>query len=56
VPADIAAPFAAHLAAAGVMITGTTKQRWVTHLDVGAADVDAALASVVAFFAQGSRA
>ena len=51
VPADIAAPFAAHLAADGIMITGTTRQRWVTHLDVTAADVDRALASVAAFFA-----
>jgi threonine aldolase len=55
VPADIAAPFAAHLAAAGVMLTGTTKQRWVTHLDVASADVDAALASVAAFFARPVR-
>jgi threonine aldolase len=47
---DIAAAFAAHLAAAGVMLTGTTRQRWVTHLDVTAADVDKALASVAAFF------
>jgi len=51
VPADIAAAFAAHLGADGIMITGTTRQRWVTHLDVGAADVDRALASVAAFFA-----
>ena len=52
VAADIAAPFAAHLAADGIMITGTARQRWVTHLDVGAADVDRALASVAAFFAR----
>jgi threonine aldolase len=50
VPADIAAPFAAHLAADGILITGTTRQRWVTHLDVTAADVDRALASVAAYF------
>ena len=51
VPGPIAAPFAAHLAAAGVMITGTTRQRWVTHLDVGRVDVDHALAAVGRFFA-----
>ncbi len=51
VPPHIAAAFAAHLAAAGVMLTGTARQRWVTHLDVAAADVDRALASVDRFFA-----
>jgi threonine aldolase len=48
---SIAAPFAAHLAAGGVLLTGTTQQRWVTHLDVTAADVDAALAAVDRYFA-----
>ena len=52
VPADIAAAFATHLAADGVRVTGTTRQRWVTHLDVTAADVDRAVASVAAFFAR----
>jgi threonine aldolase len=51
VPDAIAAPFAAHLAAEGILITGTTRQRWVTHLDVGAADVDRAIAGVDRFFA-----
>jgi hypothetical protein len=32
------------------MITGTTRQRWVTHLDVAAADVDRAIAGVDRFF------
>ena len=50
VPPAIAAAFAAHLAADGILITGTTRQRWVTHLDVGAADVDRALESVDRFF------
>jgi threonine aldolase len=50
VPADIAAAFAAHLASDGVLITGTTQQRWVTHLDVDTADVDTAIASVDRFF------
>ena len=50
VPADIAAAFAAQLAADGILITGTARQRWVTHLDVTAADVDRALASVATFF------
>lgn len=51
VPPNIAAAFAAQLAADGVMVTGTTRQRWVTHLDVAAADVDRALAGVDRFFA-----
>ena len=49
--AEVAAAFAAHLAAEGIQITGTTRQRWVTHLDVARADVDAAIASVGRFFA-----
>jgi len=53
---DIAPAFAAHLAAAGVAITGTTQQRWVTHLDVARADVDAAIAVVDRFFAGRSSA
>ncbi len=56
VPPAIAAAFAAHLAADGVLITGTTRQRWVTHLDVGAADVDRALASVDRFFDEARNA
>jgi threonine aldolase len=56
VPDDIAAAFAAHLAAAGVRPYGTARQRWCTHLDVGRADVDAAIACVDAFFAgRGAR-
>ena len=51
VRAEVAAAFAAHLAAEGIQITGTTRQRWVTHLDVARADVDAAIASVGRFFA-----
>jgi threonine aldolase len=51
VRAEIAAAFAAHLAAEGIQITGTTRQRWVTHLDVARTDVDAAIASVDRFFA-----
>jgi threonine aldolase len=59
VPVDepIADAFAAHLAAHGVRTTGGRgrygsglTQRWVTHLDVGPADVDAALAAVARFF------
>ncbi len=48
---DLADSFAAHLAAAGVQITGTQQQRWVTHLDVSSEDVDHAVAVVDAFFA-----
>ncbi len=51
VPQDIALPLANHLAREGVAITGTTRQRWVTHLDVTTADVDAAIAAVDRFFA-----
>ncbi len=43
--------FAEHLAANGVQITGSAHQRWVTHLDVGRADVDRAIGVVDAFFA-----
>ncbi|MFK8250872.1 low-specificity L-threonine aldolase [Ancylobacter terrae] len=49
----IAPAFAAHLEAGGVGITagyGSTKQRWVTHLDVDAAAVEGALAVVRDFF------
>ena len=48
---DLADAFAAHLARAGVQITGTQQQRWVTHLDVSSEDVDRAVAVVDAFFA-----
>jgi threonine aldolase len=51
VPQDIALPLSTHLARQGIAITGTTRQRWVTHLDVNAADVDAAIAAVDRFFA-----
>jgi threonine aldolase len=47
----VAADFARHIADAGVLITGTTKQRWVTHLDVAREDVARAVAAVDAFFA-----
>jgi threonine aldolase len=50
VPEAIAGAFAAHLAADGIMITGAARQRWVTHLDVGVADVSRAIASVDRFF------
>jgi len=50
VPEATAPAFAAHLAENGILITGTTRQRWVTHLDVDAADVDRAIESVDAFF------
>jgi threonine aldolase len=52
VDSAIAAPFAKHLAEQGVQITGTTRQRWVTHLDVSRADVLRTLAVVDAFFAR----
>jgi threonine aldolase len=49
----IAADFSAYLAARGIGITssyGATKQRWVTHLDVNRAAVQAALDAAQAFF------
>jgi threonine aldolase len=54
VEAELAAPLLAHLAANGVKITsgayGTAARiRWVTHLDVGAADVAQAIAAVQSF-------
>jgi threonine aldolase len=54
----LAPDFHAHLEAAGIAcITHYGRgpspvQRWVTHLDVGAADVDAAVAAVDAFFSR----
>ena len=49
--------FSQYLAANGVGITGTYgKQRWVTHLDVDDAAVDAALSAVAAFFKAGAEA
>ena len=50
VPDKIAAPFTAHLLKDGVRPYGTARHRWVTHLDVSTADVDAAVASVDRFF------
>ncbi|APG94382.1 L-allo-threonine aldolase (plasmid) [Sinorhizobium americanum] len=53
---SIAAPLAAHLAGAGIGITssaGGRRQRWVTHMDVDAQSVGAALAAIDAFFAKG---
>jgi threonine aldolase len=46
----------AHLKAQGVLATGLIGLRFVTHLDVDAADIDRAIASVKAFFAQPGRA
>ena len=52
VAAELAGAFASHLAANGVAVTGVYgKQRWVTHLDVDARAVEAALAVVDEFFA-----
>lgn len=51
VAAPVAAEFAGHLEREGVLVTGTARQRWVTHLDVSQADVDAVLVSAGRFFA-----
>ena len=56
VPAAIANAFAAHLAADGILLTGTTRQRWVTHLDVDANDVAHALTSTDRFFERNASA
>jgi threonine aldolase len=53
IPGDVAAAFAAHLAAHGIGITsayGATRQRWVTHLDVDRAAVETALRVAREFF------
>ena len=54
---DLAAGFAQHLAAQDVRVNGSAGrygsgmvQRWVTHLDVGAAEVDQALNIIRGFF------
>ena len=52
VPAEIAEAFAAHLEGEGVRLFGTTRQRWVTHLDVARPDIDRAVASVDRYFAR----
>ena len=39
-----------HLAAEGVLATGLYQLRFVTHLDVDAADVDRAVAAIRQFF------
>jgi threonine aldolase len=51
VGSDIAASFSAHLAAAGLLVSSVgTAQRWVTHLDVDASAVEAALAIAARYF------
>ncbi|MBV8656754.1 MAG: low-specificity L-threonine aldolase [Burkholderiales bacterium] len=51
VDAAIAADFAAHLNVAGLLVSSVgTAQRWVTHLDVDTAAVDAALGIAGQFF------
>ena len=46
----------AHLARDGVLATGLIGLRFVTHLDVDAAGIDRAIASLRAFFAEGGSA
>ncbi len=43
VAAEHAEKFAKHLAANNILVTGSTRQRWVTHLDVDRAQVETAL-------------
>jgi threonine aldolase len=54
VAAEVAPAFAGYLAARGIAVTstyGALRQRWVTHLDVGPAEVELALAAAGEFFA-----
>lgn len=56
VDAAIAEAFGSHLKAMGIGTTGGYgKQRWVTHLDVDARSVEAALDAVGSFFATANR-
>ncbi|MBL8521881.1 MAG: low-specificity L-threonine aldolase [Betaproteobacteria bacterium] len=50
VPHEHAAPFAAHLKHQGILVHGTARQRWVTHLDIDRAALDRALAAVAGYF------
>ncbi|WP_374334681.1 low-specificity L-threonine aldolase [Leeia sp.] len=50
VPPAVAEAFASHLLQHGILITGTTLQRWVTHLDVNRSQVDAAIRIARQFF------
>jgi threonine aldolase len=43
VAADHAEKFAEHLASQNILVTGSTRQRWVTHLDVDRAQIETAV-------------
>ena len=50
---SLAESFSAHLKSRGILVSGAYgKQRWVTHLDVTAADVDRAVAAAGEYFAK----
>ncbi len=51
VAAEHAEKFAQHLAASHVLVTGSTRQRWVTHLDVDHTQVETALRIAHEYFA-----
>jgi threonine aldolase len=50
VPATQAEPFAAHLKRNGILVHGTSRQRWVTHLDIDCAMIDQTIQSVAQHF------
>ncbi|WP_018152033.1 low-specificity L-threonine aldolase [Leeia oryzae] len=50
VPQEIATEFAAYLQQQRILVTGTTLQRWVTHLDVTRSHVDESIRIVRRFF------
>lgn len=50
VPAECANDFATYLRKEGVLVTGTTRQRWVTHLDVDRSAIDASIRIARKFF------
>ncbi len=50
VPSADADAFAAFLRQLGILVHGTLRQRWVTHLDIDSAGVDAAAAAVEQYY------
>jgi threonine aldolase len=50
VPTAQTEPFAAHLKRNGILVHGTSRQRWVTHLDIDRAMIDQTIQSVAQHF------
>ena len=55
VPAAHAEPFAAHLKRNGILVHGTARQRWVTHLDISSAMIDQTIQAVAEHFGPNSN-